>query len=193
MLKNIRYASIGLALIASSLLARAENLYQAEQFRALVADKRAYRVGDNLTVLVYENASATATAGTSSDKSVGVNYSVVANNTNKQGALSAGDEAQGKGRIQRTGRLLAQLTVTVKTIEPSGLLAVSGEQVIAVNDETQEIKLEGKVRPSDIGENNTVISTRLSDAKISYIGEGILGDRQRPGIITRILNWLGLI
>lgn len=191
--KNIRYASVGLLLVLSCFGSQAENLYQAEQFRALVADKRAYRVGDNLTVLVYENASATATAGTSSDKSIGINYSVAANNTNHQGALSAGDEAQGKGRIQRSGKLLAQITVTVKAIEPSGLLAVSGEQLIAVNDETQEIKLEGKVRPIDIGENNTIISSRLSDAKISYIGEGILGDRQRPGIITRILNWLGLI
>ena len=194
MLRNsLQCSAFAVLILCGAPGVHAENLYQPTEFRSLVSDKKAYRVGDNLTVLVYENASATATAGTSSDKSVGVNYNVLSTNTDKSGALALGDEAQGKGKIQRTGKLLAQITVTVKSIEPSGLLAVSGEQLIAVNDETQEIKLEGKVRTSDIGENNTVISSRLSDAKISYIGEGILGDRQRPGLITRILNWLGLI
>lgn len=193
MLNNFKFWGAAFLLLCGNAAIQAENLYQPDKFKALVADKKAHRVGDNLTVLVFENASASATAGTSSDKSVGVNFDVRGTNTNNSGTLALGDEAQGKGRIQRSGKLLAQITVTVKSIEPSGLLTVSGEQIIAVNDETQEIKLEGKVRPADIGENNTVASSRLSDAKISYIGEGILGDRQRPGLITRLLNWLGLI
>lgn len=193
MQKFIFYFLTALIPSVSTTAAFAENLYEANQFRSLVADKKAYKVGDNLTVLVYENASAVTTAGTSSDKSVGVSVAVKGKHSERDGSLNLGDEAQGQGRIQRTGKLLAQITVTVKSVDPSGLLYVSGEQEIAVNDEKQEITLEGKVRPGDIGENNTVISSRLAEAKISYIGEGILGDRQRPGIITRVLNWLGLV
>lgn len=171
----------------------ADNLYKAEQYRSLISDNKAYQVGDNITILVYENSSSSTTAGTSSDKSVGMTASAKGKHTDTNLSMAMGDEAEGKGKIQRSGKLLAQLTVSVKSIDPTGLLFVSGEQTIMVNDEKQEIKLEGKLRTKDIGENNTVVSTRLSEAKISYIGDGILGDRQRPGIITRVLNWLGLI
>jgi flagellar L-ring protein precursor FlgH len=70
---------------------------------------------------------------------------------------------------------------------------VSGEQLIKVNDERQEIVLSGRVRPIDIAENNTVVSSRLADARISYVGDGVLGEKQRPGILTRILSWLRII
>ena len=54
-------------------------------------------------------------------------------------------------------------------------------KLIDVNDEKQEIRLEGKVRPIDIAENNTIQSTRIADAKISYMGDGVLGEKQKPG------------
>lgn len=199
MLKNMPAWSAVLLFSLNVVTVHADNLYQPDQYRALASDKKAYRVGDNLTVLIFEDASSTTSAGTSSDKSSGVSVGIKAksvnsvNGTDTSGSLDLGDQSQGKGKIQRSGKLLAQITVTVRSVEPTGLLAVSGEQVITVNEEKQEIKLEGKVRPTDIGENNTILSTRLADAKISYIGEGILGDRQRPGLITRFLNWLGLI
>jgi flagellar L-ring protein precursor FlgH len=195
MLKSAFTGAFALLMLFHSLLLRADNLYQPGQFRAPVADAKAFKIGDNLTVLIYEDASSTTSAETTSDKSSGVNIGVKSKNvdTPATATVDLGDQAQGKGTIQRSGKLLAQITVTVTSVDPSGLLAVSGEQEITVNDETQKIKLEGKVRPSDINENNTIISTRLANAKISYTGDGILGDRQRPGLITRFLNWLGAI
>jgi flagellar L-ring protein precursor FlgH len=38
-----------------------------------------------------------------------------------------------------------------------------------------------------------VLSTRLADARISYIGDGILSEKQHAGLITRFLTWLGLL
>ncbi len=189
MFKNIL---CGIALLTCTAV-QADNLYKPEHYRPLTSDRKAYQVGDNLTILVFENASATTSAGTTTDKNSGVKIGVQGKSSNTNLGLDLSDDFQGKGKIERSGKLLAQITVTVKSVEPSGLLVVSGEQLIAVNEEKQEIKLEGKVRPTDIGENNTVASSRLSDAKISYIGEGVLGDRQRPGLITRVLSWLGLI
>jgi flagellar L-ring protein precursor FlgH len=103
------------------------------------------------------------------------------------------DDFNGKGTIQRSGKLAAQITVTVQSVEPNGDLVVAGRQLIEVNDEKQHIVLSGKVRPVDIGENNTVVSTRLADANISYVGDGILAEKQQPGIISRILHWLRLL
>lgn len=184
--------TMALATTIAAAPVHADDLYQPTQFKALASDRKAFRVGDNLTVLIYESASMTTTAGTTSDKSDNIALTGKTKRTDGTVNLSTSNDAGGKGSIQRAGKLQAQVTVTVRAVEPSGLLAVSGDQTIAVNDEKQEIRLEGKVRPSDIAENNTVVSTRLADAKISYIGEGILGDRQRPGVLTKLWNWLGL-
>lgn len=173
----------------------AASLYQGESnFRPLTSDKRAYRVGDMLTVLVMENSSASANANTSAEKRGGLLFGWKATNRSENSSLQLGDTFGGKGQIQRSGKLLAQLTVTVREVDPvTGLLHVSGEQQIFVNDEKQEITLHGKVRPIDVLDNNTILSTRLADARISYIGDGILSEKQHAGLITRFLSWLGLL
>lgn len=173
----------------------AASLYQGESsFRSLTSDKRAYRVGDMLTVLVMENSSASANANTSAEKKGGLLFGWKATSRSENSSLQLGDTFGGKGQIQRSGKLLAQLTVTVREVDQAtGLLHVSGEQEILVNDEKQQISLHGKVRPIDVLDNNTVLSTRLADARISYIGDGILSEKQHAGLVTRFLTWLGIL
>ena len=186
---------LGMLILGLSTSLFAASLYQGEgNFRSLTSDKRAYRVGDMLTVLVMENSSASANANTTAEKRGGLLFGWKDTNRSENSALQLGDTFGGKGQIQRSGKLLAQLTVTVREIDPvTGLLHVSGEQQIFVNDEKQEITLQGKVRPIDVLDNNTVLSTRLADARISYIGDGILSEKQHAGLITRFLTWLGLL
>ena len=116
-----------------------------------------------------------------------------ANAHNYTARASVGDEFTGKGRIQRNGRLAAQLTVTVTEVAPNGELRVSGKQQIVVNGEKQLLQLSGRVRPVDVSDTNTVASTRIADAEITYVGDGILAEKQRQGVLTRFLTWLGLV
>jgi flagellar L-ring protein precursor FlgH len=46
----------------------------------------------------------------------------------------------------------------------------------------------GVVRPRDISNDNVVLSSFVSDARIAYSGAGIVDDRQRPGWMTNTLN-----
>lgn len=189
------YASIlGLGLLCSA-STHADSLFRGEAgFRSLTGDKRAYRVGDMLTILVYENSSVSANANTTTEKNGGLLFKWRSTNRAENGNLQLGDTFGGKGQIQRSGKMLAQLSVTVREVDPvSGLLTVAGEQQLLVNDEKQEIKLVGKVRPIDIMDNNTLPSNRLADARISYIGDGVLSEKQHPGILTRLLSWLGIL
>ena len=55
---------LGLALHLCAAPAAAESLYREGSYRPLTADNKAYRVGDVLTVQVFENASATTSADT---------------------------------------------------------------------------------------------------------------------------------
>jgi flagellar L-ring protein precursor FlgH len=59
-----------------------------------------------------------------------------------------------------------------------------------VNKEEQKIVVSGTVRPEDIARDNTVLSTYVADARISYQGDGVVGDKQKQGLLTRIFNWL---
>ena len=180
-------------LLTASAVASAESLYREANYRPLVADARAQRVGDNLTVVITEFASVTANARTATDKHGTLSGTAQGTNRTRSGSINLAEDFTGGGRIERSGKLVAQLTVVIQAIEPNGDLRVKGQQEISVNNEVQTLFLEGRVRPQDVQANNTVLSTRLSEAKISYTGDGLLADKQRPGILTRIFTWLGLL
>lgn len=186
------YIGLGLVLV-TAVDALAQNLYRSDQYRPLVSDRRAHRVGDILTVLVVENASATATAGTNTDKNndLGVQFSSPSS-AQKNYALSVDQNYDGGGKSARTGKLLAQISVVVKAIEPNGDLQINGIQDIEINDEKQTINLAGKVRSIDVDERNTVLSTRVANAKITYVGNGVLAESQHKGWLSRLITLFGL-
>ncbi len=57
-----------------------------------------------------------------------------------------------------------------------------------MNYEKKEILLQGIVRPRDIASDNSVLSTQVADAKIMMTGIGVVGEKQRPGWLSRILD-----
>ena len=50
--------------------------------------------------------------------------------------------------------------------------------------------IRGTVRSRDIAPDNTVLSPLVADAEISFVGSGIVTDKNSPGILTRLFNWL---
>jgi flagellar L-ring protein precursor FlgH len=186
---------LGMTLLSMTVApaSRADDLYRSDGYRSLIADRRASHVGDIVTILVYENSTASSSADTSTNTSAGIQGNVTTMaDTHHAPQLQVGDNYGGKGQIQREGRLLAQLSTTVTKVWPNGDLTVSGEQTINVNGEKTRIRLGGRVRPVDISQANTVQSNRLADAKIDYVGDGFITDRTHPGLLPRILAWLGL-
>ncbi|MNV36982.1 Flagellar L-ring protein precursor [compost metagenome] len=192
-----RFLVLPLALAAALCLVptvRAESLYQEGSFRPLTADNKAFRVGDSLTVQVFENSSATSSANTGTRRANDISGSVGHTGNKVVGQLGIGvtGEFDGGGRTQRANKLLATLTVSVQEVLPNGDLRVAGEQQLMVNEELQKVNLEGRVRPQDISDGNVVLSTRLADARITYVGEGDVSDRARRSGWRRVLDWLGL-
>lgn len=183
---------IGLALPV--LCARAESLYRADSFRPLTADNKSYRVGDALTVHVFENSSASASAGTGTRRANDIGSSLNHGSAKVVGqfGIAASGEFDGGGRTQRANKLLATLTVTVREVLPNGDLRIAGEQMLTINEEQQKVDLQGRVRPQDISDSNVVLSTRLADARITYVGEGDVSERARRGWWRRLLDWAGL-
>jgi flagellar L-ring protein precursor FlgH len=71
---------------------------------------------------------------------------------------------------------------------PNGNLLVRGEKRITLNQGEEYIRLQGIVRPVDIGPQNSVPSTKLADAQIAYSGKGALADANRAGWLSRFFN-----
>ena len=197
-MKAMWMSLVMLASVTGGFAQATESLYQEGQFQSLTGDRRATRVGDLLTVLVYENSSAQSSADTRADRTAGISAGgsftadgIPIKDRSFDGRLGVSNEMEGVGRTQRSGRLLAQVTVQVKEILPNGDLRLAGEQLLEINDERQQIRLEGIVRPQDVQDNNVVLSSRLGEARISYQGDGVVGDKQRPSWWQRLLTALG--
>jgi flagellar L-ring protein FlgH len=191
-----RMAATGLMAAGACLAAPAcaESLYAETQYRPLTSDNRAFRAGDALTVQVFENSSANTSVSTGTQRKNGASMSLThrAAQPTAQAGLSVGGEFDGGGRTQRANKLLATLTVTVRSLLPNGDLMVAGEQLLNINDELQKVTLEGRVRQIDISDSNVVLSTRLADARIHYVGEGDVSDRSRRSWWRRLLDAFGL-
>jgi flagellar L-ring protein precursor FlgH len=168
------------------------SLYSDAQFQSLTADRRRFEIGEVLTIMVFENASATSSAdtGTNRDSSVGLGISLPS--CNKSAGATANNDFNGTGRTQRAGRVLAQITVLVREVLPNGDLRVGGEQLLEINGEKQTIRAEGRVRPRDVSEQNVVLSSRLAEARLAFVGDGVLGDMQRPRWWQKLLSLFGI-
>lgn len=174
-------------------VAHAQSLYDEATFKAPAADVKARRPGDVLTVQVFENSAASANADTGTRRTNNLSGSITHPAGPGLGAnLSTAGEFDGGGRTARAGKLLAQLTVSVREVMPNGDLRIAGEQSLLINEELQRINLEGRVRPQDVSDGNIVLSSRIADAKITYLGEGDLAARQKPAWWRQVFDWMGL-
>jgi flagellar L-ring protein FlgH len=178
---------------AFSLQLSATSLFDEHKFKAMTSDHKALRIGDTLTILIFENAQARSSAGNSSDS----NFALSAAGTSPQGRwpfgvnVAAGES--GDAVIKRNGFVQAQITAVVIAQDENGNLVVQGRQEITIDDELQSIEITGQVRPADISADNSVASFRLYDAKIKIAGQGYVSSAKESGIFYKLFNWLGLI
>lgn len=160
---------------------------------SLFSDTKARRVGDTLTILISEIASASSQASTKSSRSENLKYGPGFGpllHLIKNFGVTGGLDSTGSGATNRTDNLNAQIAVTVTQVLPNGNLLVEGKRSVGMNAETQNITLSGIVRPQDVTYANTVLSSLVANAQIKYDGKGPVGDKQHDGIITRIFKVL---
>ncbi|NRR31469.1 flagellar basal body L-ring protein FlgH [Oxalobacteraceae bacterium] len=180
------------AVLGGAAGAQATSLYEPASYQSFTSDLRPRRLGDLITVMVYESSSASSTANTSAGRDAGVGFDIQAPGKGYAAGIKTNNQVDGRGRTERQGRVLAQITVAIKEITPQGDLLIAGEQLLEVNNEKQQIRVEGRIRPQDVSDANVVLSTRIANAKISYAGQGDLADIQRPAWWQRFLTLFGL-
>ncbi len=176
----------------------AGSIYRAGTDVRLYEDLKAGRIGDILTVLLVESTNASKSSQTSTSKSTAVDLTnpVVfgrrlqhKNGTDLfTGSLSGDQSFDGSGSSSQSNSLAGNITVTVVERLPNGNLRIRGEKWVTLNQGKEFIQLSGIIRPTDILPDNTIISTRIADARITYSSKGVMDAANRMGWLARFFN-----
>jgi flagellar L-ring protein precursor FlgH len=171
--------------------------------RSFFKDQRAHQIGDLLTVTVNITDQANFNNETQRDRTSKEDSGI----TDFIGAKTLGAGAQmvlpvrvltadgtsqfdGKGSVQRKEALQTNVAAVVTQVLPNGNLVVEGKQEIRVNFEMRELIVAGVVRPEDIQSDNTIDSTKIAQARISYGGRGQISDFQQPPYGQQVMDVL---
>jgi len=201
-LLTISGSGLGLAIFMAALAplqAGPGSLWREDSSRSMVADRRAQKVGDILTILVQENSTASKDNSTKTSKSSSVDaavntffYSPTASTLlTKEGTLPAmrfqgRQDFTGGGKINNSEQITARIAVRVIDVLPNATLLIEGRKHTSFSGEKQEVVLRGSVRSEDVTANNTVFSYNVADASIQFFSKGTVSDNQRKGWLMKI-------
>lgn len=172
------------------------SLYSENYSISLYTDAKAMRIGDIITVILEEETSSSKSSNISLVKDDDVNIEegtvlgtgISAKNLSLLTDLVAEREFTGEADADQSNSLIGDITVTVADILPNGNLVIRGEKWITINRGDEYIRLSGIIRPGDIATDNTVVSTRIANARISYSGTGELANTNRQGWLSKFFN-----
>ncbi len=165
-----------------------------------VDDFKARKLGDIVTVVIVEEASASKQASTGTKREAGISASipnfmgiettVLADKLDLNSLIKANTSSDfgGSGTTTRKDVLNATISARVTDVLANGDLRIEGSRSVKVNNEEQIIILQGTVRPKDINHDNMISSSQIADARITYSGNGIINDRQQPGWLFNFID-----
>jgi len=173
------------------------------QDRLMVADLRARRLNDLLTVRISESTTAVAKAdvGTSRAGSNTFKAPNLFTALAKVGIGSGGGATtpptttttstyKGAGSTDRSATFTTTITARVVKVLGNGNLIFEGFRDIQLNNETQRLYVAGMVEPARLDVNNSIASSQVAELKVGYGGQGVVDETLKPGYISRLLAYI---
>jgi flagellar L-ring protein precursor FlgH len=175
----------------------------SEHTRSAFSDRKAIKQGDIITIIVEESSMAQSNNTTESGKNVEMGgevgektptsdktvFSDIAKMIPLFGAtIKGGSDYKGSSKNARSAALTAKIAVKVDSIDENGNLKLIGERNIKINKTVQKMVLTGLCRIDDVSTDNTISSTKIADAKITFNGNVDFSDKKRKGFFTKVAN-----
>jgi flagellar L-ring protein precursor FlgH len=159
----------------------------------LGADHRAQQVGDLVQV------SFNFSVSTASQNATNVNNSYAASGGAGTGifnlplvrltsGLNAARQSSTNYSDVGSNSFVTSMEAQVTEILPSGALRIAGDQALIVDGQKQTLHVTGVIRPEDIDNTDTVLSTQVADVHANF--DGKYSDARHPGILSKIVHWL---
>jgi flagellar L-ring protein precursor FlgH len=182
--------------------------------QGLFGDDKAARPGDTVLVRVVQRNTGTKNANTATERDSSISGKIkyffgledeVNKLTSGRGETasatggwdptnlvesSSSSAFEGTGETNRTDTLTATVSAIVTDRLPNGNLTIYGHQTVMINNEASVLTLQGIIRPSDIGTDNSIDSSRIANADIRFTGSGVISDKQHPGWGMRAFDWV---
>ena len=179
----------------------------------LFEDRKARRLNDLLTINVVESLSGSGKADTDTSRESTIDYELTnflgmnkdfnlhnafglkdlykgANVFEPTIESTAKSKFKGAGDTNREGTLIATVTAKVVEVMPNGNLILEARKELTINNEKQILVLSGMARPDDISSDNIILSSKIADAQVYYVGDGVLQEKQSPGWLVRTLDYV---
>jgi flagellar L-ring protein precursor FlgH len=165
-------------------------IFNAQGYSALTSGNRAAKIGDLITIQLAERTSASKSnsANTGREGSIGLTPPTTGpldfispSDVNFSGSQSF----KGKGDAAQSNNLSGELSVTVAAVYPNGTMLVRGEKLLTLNRGDERVQISGIVRIADITPDNRILSTRVADARINYVGKGEIARASQQGWLQR--------
>ena len=170
------------------------------------SDRRANNVGDIITITLEESLNASNSGSETLSKTDAYAFDLPEalfgpssllgklffNGGIKENNLAGGTTQSftGSGTAAQANTLTGTMSVTVVRVYPNGNMEVKGERKLSYNSGTEYIRLSGVIRPEDISSSNTVSSTKVADAQLSYTGTGDMNDSVTRGWLGRYFSYI---
>jgi flagellar L-ring protein FlgH len=162
-------------------------------YAPLTSGTRAAMVGDVLTILLVEKTQALKSNSASTNRDGSISVTPPATGPFSffkpiDVGAGAGAKFAGKGGAEQSNSLSGQISVTIAQVYPNGTMLVRGEKQLTLNRGDEQIRISGLVRAVDIGFDNTIPSTRVADARITYTGKGEIARASQQGWLGRFFS-----
>jgi len=172
----------------------------------LFSDHKAMHVNDIVTVIISETAKSSSTGAKQLSEADSVNLGggvfaygganpAVSSSVNGLNSIanvgfktSTTNSYKGQGSATKDAAFTTTISARIVKILQNGNYFVSGKREILIDDQKQIIQISGVIRPYDIGQNNTVNSSKMSDAKILYKTEGDVDRATKQGWGTKAIQ-----
>jgi len=192
-------AALSMSFACAASAAFADTLYVAPPAPAsaghplrLGPDLKAYQVGDLVTVVfdfnVAQNSTSTmarskaASAGLAAGTGIAnIGFLRFPSSIGGQSALNTSDVRANSQTFTST------MMATVTQVLPSGAMVVTGVQRMIINGKAQNMKVTGTIRPQDIDQTDSILSTSMANVQLDFDGNF---DEDKKGIIRRIIDWI---
>mgnify|MGYP000034916775 CR=1 FL=1 len=173
------------------------SLFKANYINNIYSDSKAHRVGDIISVILSESTQAQKNAKTELKKENDATLSPIIGlggvpatikGNSLEFAYDQDSNFKGDSKANQSNSLSGNISVHVLRVLPNGNLMIRGEKWMTLNNGDEYIRLTGVIRSKDISSTNTVLSSKVANARIQYSGTGTFSDVQEQGWLSKFFS-----
>jgi flagellar L-ring protein precursor FlgH len=186
----------------AALQTRDGSLFVPNSRVAQVNDFRAYDINDLVTIKVIESTTASNSTNVATEKEdtgtlsisnlIGLENRLFPRSVDPSSAYKGDSDMQFESSGTNLRKETVSTTLTARVIDrlPNGNLVIQAVREIIVTHERQVMIVQGIIRPADIDDDNSILSTKIADLQIQYGGSGVLTENMRRGWLTRLVTYV---